>query len=602
MKLPHALMPWAPFLELFPRELASSLGPIIQRLDFALGPLRGQGRIGHGEPDGFDGITRRGTYERLLISEWLLADEMPDEFSRRAAMGEHAFLELATQEPVGIRRSIALFDAGPNQLGAPRIAHIAAMIVLARRAEAKGLTLQWGVLQQPADALNASVTANSLLDLLRSRTPREATEDDVATWRALAGSHVGADDLWIIGGRRLGAFSTVNGASLLQVSDVFDPEAHCLKATVLNKGRDAVTVTLDLPEDSVCARLLRDPLGARTAELSRKGERLVFPASNLMFARGGTKLLARSIQGDLVTFPIPNSPAAGVGYPKVFKASGSHPVLAAGRAGKGFALVTATDDPEILQIECVGAKTGNTKPVRFLLPFPPGGIFDPLTPCLQLENRLGDAQWLVIIQKHLLHITVKDQPGPQVAVTRMEHVFAAGSTHSAYCFVGHDNQQRWSLMSIRDDGSTERSRQLESGLNAYFGNGASLAEPTFSFTAVEETTGQWTVHLLEGKLVLRIPAEDKVVGVVATWGPGIPGHNGTGFEPGLIMLQKDQRQILVAGRNWTQTVPRASSEIVQITASPYRPDVAYLTVQGELVVYSLQHKAVLYRLEIGVPI
>ncbi len=43
-------------------------------------------------PDGYDGIGRRGSYDRLLASEWLIHDELPDEFLRRVVSGEHAFL------------------------------------------------------------------------------------------------------------------------------------------------------------------------------------------------------------------------------------------------------------------------------------------------------------------------------------------------------------------------------------------------------------------------------------------------------------------------------------------------------------------------------
>jgi hypothetical protein len=120
VELPRALTPWAAYLQLFPRELVLALGPMVRRLDSVIGPLRAQGRRGDGDPDGFDGLARRGSYERLLLSEWLLAEEVPEEFVRRAAMREHGFLHLARREPVGSRVSVALFDAGPNQIGAPR--------------------------------------------------------------------------------------------------------------------------------------------------------------------------------------------------------------------------------------------------------------------------------------------------------------------------------------------------------------------------------------------------------------------------------------------------------------------------------------------------
>src|SRR5579872_426249 len=108
-ELPRALQPWAPYLQLMPAEQVAAIAPIVQRLDSAIGPLRVQARGGAGDPDGFDGLSRRGGYDRLLLSEWLLADEMPEEFARRAAMSEHAFLQLARQGPAGARVSRVLF-------------------------------------------------------------------------------------------------------------------------------------------------------------------------------------------------------------------------------------------------------------------------------------------------------------------------------------------------------------------------------------------------------------------------------------------------------------------------------------------------------------
>ena len=123
--LPPALRPWALQLSIFPEDLALSLGPYVARLAAAIGSLRPRGETEGGEPQGYDGLTRRGPYERLLLTEWLYALESPDEFIRRAAFGEHAFLKPAFKQPQGSRRTVALLDAGPDQLGSPRIAHLA---------------------------------------------------------------------------------------------------------------------------------------------------------------------------------------------------------------------------------------------------------------------------------------------------------------------------------------------------------------------------------------------------------------------------------------------------------------------------------------------
>src|ERR1700742_1564569 len=99
MEFPRSLAPWAHLLKIFPRELSLALGPAVHRLASAVGPLHSPTMANTGDPDGFDDLARRGAYERLLMSAWLLADEVPDEFARRAAMGEHLFLRLARRNP-----------------------------------------------------------------------------------------------------------------------------------------------------------------------------------------------------------------------------------------------------------------------------------------------------------------------------------------------------------------------------------------------------------------------------------------------------------------------------------------------------------------------
>ena len=70
--------PWAPLLGLLPPELGRSLGPWLDKLALAIGPLRARARTGSGVPDGFEGLSLRGPYDRLVLSEWALADALPE--------------------------------------------------------------------------------------------------------------------------------------------------------------------------------------------------------------------------------------------------------------------------------------------------------------------------------------------------------------------------------------------------------------------------------------------------------------------------------------------------------------------------------------------
>src|SRR5437868_6870782 len=119
--LPRALQPWKDQLEVFPPDLAPAVGDVVARLSVLLGPLEQDRPSPYGEPDGVAGIGRRGPFDRLLATEWALLDEVPEEFIRRAAEQTLSFHEIARREPAVDRRCVALFDAGAEQLGAPRI-------------------------------------------------------------------------------------------------------------------------------------------------------------------------------------------------------------------------------------------------------------------------------------------------------------------------------------------------------------------------------------------------------------------------------------------------------------------------------------------------
>ena len=205
LELPPSLSPWAVLLQIFPHDLALAVAPLVQRLDAALGPQHNAHRSS-GEPDGFDGLARRGSPERLLLSEWLLAEEMPDEFLRRAASGEQAFLQMARREPAVARACVALFDAGPGQIGAPRLAQIAALVVLARRAMDASTPFFWGVLQHSAGALQQEITAHNVELFLAARSAHEASAETLRDWKIFLLSQNETREnaaIWIVGGSRL---------------------------------------------------------------------------------------------------------------------------------------------------------------------------------------------------------------------------------------------------------------------------------------------------------------------------------------------------------------------------------------------------------------
>lgn len=199
MPLPAALQGWALWLAWFKPELVAELGPLLIRLHPLLGRFKGQHQGGPDEPDGVGDLRRKGAYERLLSTEWLLATELPDEFLRRAASSEHLFLAPRLQARSADKLVVAILDTGPWQLGAPRLAQLALWILLARRAVDAGGELRWGSLQRPGHWF----TAGSPEDLKKFLSKRCFDSADTGHWSQwsdwLAAHADGMGECWLVG-------------------------------------------------------------------------------------------------------------------------------------------------------------------------------------------------------------------------------------------------------------------------------------------------------------------------------------------------------------------------------------------------------------------
>lgn len=292
MQLPQSLAPWSSYLTLLASPLPWSLGPTIKCLELVLGPSRvALAAESDDEPEGYDGIARKGTYERLVLSEWLLADEYPDEFLRRSSVGEHAFLELSRRSPAGKKKTTLLFDCGPNQLGSPRIAHLAILIVLARRAEINGMDVEWGVLQDAGNTLVKGVSRTSIEKLLSSGTVHEVTSKDIDRWFEL----VADQDVVIVGGARLSRMTRKRKATLLTIEDILEPGERALAASYsASQGNRRSQFNLPLPPESDCTKLLHDPFDETlSVEVEKQKQKQSAPEWSLI-ASGEYFLLRKS--------------------------------------------------------------------------------------------------------------------------------------------------------------------------------------------------------------------------------------------------------------------------------------------------------------------
>ena len=584
MDLPEVLKPWAAELAIFPRDLALSLGPLVRRLSLAIGPL---GKLRHsreGEVDGFDGLTHRGSYERLLATEWLFADEAPEEFLRRAAAGEHTFLRIARPEPDGSRASVALFDAGPTQIGSPRIAHLATLIVLARRAAAAGASFGWGIIQDPEIPLSSEVSASAISRLLAARTVSDTTEATLRAWQVRTGGPVETDDLWLIGGARLVRSIGRNDLSCVVIEDVLDPAVRQVRAAVRVRARTIAEVNLDLPEGPQAARLLRDPFGAATAGLV-SASRPYSSSSPLVFSANGFRIYGRGPDGGVVESAVPNSPRMTVRKPKRLRIVTRGHVMAIGRVGRSYAAVCTRDgNVEVLGGRDAGARDSGIyellEPGSYTLPSEPGG----LGPCYLLSSADGKTHELHFLDGHGILLRLFHKGDRRLAGVVAGGIEAVHPLPDAILSVqGGAGTRRLLRIGI---GARMDTTSVETG-PVFLGFGGPLSDPEWGFRAVGEGGNTFRVHHTKGSSRIAVPAGLDVFGVALS---------ARRCQPGLLAKEPDGRGLVLVGQSWTHRLQRASSEIVHVTVSPAASHLAYTTALGEFAIYSLDYDAFLYRL------
>ncbi len=211
-------------------------------------------------------------------------------------------------EPLGAAAagsgSLALFDAGPGQLGGPRVAQIAVLLVLARRAATAGARFAWGTLQETEAPLSPGAGADACRRLVESRTPHEATAAQIASWRLRLEERPEWDEVWVIGSPRLGAPPDLPGALHLQIWDTLDLDARQVGVS-LSRGERREETRLDLPDDAACVRLMRLGGGRRTEER----DLLPAPAPGARDALGALGV-AGAAEGDDVLDRLPALPQA----------------------------------------------------------------------------------------------------------------------------------------------------------------------------------------------------------------------------------------------------------------------------------------------------
>lgn len=312
-------LPWWEELDFLAPDAREDFGHLVSQLDRG---LRAKAALAETDnPAGWSGITRRGTWNRLMPNEWALADEYPEEFVRRADEGELSFWEVAREHQPTSPSVWVWVDAGPDQLGACRVVQIAVLLWLQRECRRHGGQFFWGTIQSPEKGYER-LSGEELKKFLAARSldpPRRPPErmDKVQTWC-------------------LGAPSWMT-----QVP----PGIHQVALT--QSGPHTVTlgafgrqVPLTLPSSRRAVRLLRDPMVWQQPTPERSMETVV--SGRLAISSGAHKVMLVN-DHQIALVPIPSSSNEPPGKIRRYDLPWVGRVIACGLDQKALRIVQAQD-------------------------------------------------------------------------------------------------------------------------------------------------------------------------------------------------------------------------------------------------------------------
>ena len=280
--IPNLIKPWATELSLISPSCWPLLGTLLPRLGNVLFRPADTADDRQQPPDGFDGVSNKGTLDRLLPTEWGLLDAYSDEFYRRLAMGESQYLKPGYQQQQRSHDFYVLLDRGPDQFGAPLLIQFALLLVLARRAREAKQKLHVGFIQTPGEWIVA--TPDSLQKEIHPYTSHARIVPDMITdWQQAIGPKESQDtgsqvteidlrSLWI-------AASPIQSTAITQRPNKGDPFGQLLiidSDTTVSDHQPLPTLSVlfhprqqrlhfHIPNDNQALRLLRNPFKTQSS-------------------------------------------------------------------------------------------------------------------------------------------------------------------------------------------------------------------------------------------------------------------------------------------------------------------------------------------------
>jgi hypothetical protein len=330
-------------------DLVEWMVPLLERIALLVDDASHEHNAGD-EPNGFTGLVRRGPLDRLLLSEWLLATEEPDEFIRRFAMSELSYLELDNERPASTARIEVIVDSGPLAVGAPRLAFLLVMTVLSQRAEALGVPFAVGVMGDEPGTFNEGSMSDVFASWLHSRRSFLASDDHIAEWVQAGEPNA---KRWLLGGHT--RERTFPGVRVVRAEASGWNDAGVSHVAVWVDQRKVV---LPLVDSTAAVRLLRG-YGLRKQPLTTRSDVVDVPVKSPRFWTRDTRLLMRTEHTDVLASLRVDMTGAKRNGLRRHQFGG--PVVAASVIGDRVVGAVVVDDE--LRIETIGKPLGRASRV-----------------------------------------------------------------------------------------------------------------------------------------------------------------------------------------------------------------------------------------------
>jgi hypothetical protein len=418
-----------------------------------------------------------------------------------------------------------------------------------------------------------------MIELLRARTSTNVSDSMLNDWINRALEINRPEEIWLVGGERLHQISPHHVLSRVKVEDVLEPEVRQVSVAIQRpKGRPR-RVLLDLPDNGVCARLLRDPYQVRVS-IPCKLSTMV-SSSGLIFAHGGRRLFATTGDGTLMSFPVPNSPWDTPGNVKLHTLGDIGRIVAANRLGRS-AIVVSVEEIS-LRISYVGKESYPPAGHYFLrldqFAWPRENDQGLLFPCVRPPVPQGDKSSLFVLDASGNLFRLKPEADEPVALLEQSGVLALTSREGIPAYVSVDKARN--TIEYTSMGREPFRGVVLSGAEgveqAFFGFGAH-AQPPFCLLAIQKSPSRWLVVSGQNRSAdIQTEQTQEVVGIIQE----------PNYSEALVSLRENRHVVTLKGLDWERTLFESPDSISHLTVCQSKPWIAYSTTKGDVTVYSL---------------